>query len=695
MQRRKRLVPIYHDADPDKDIPIDDVDDVETESESDQKLDKPLTSSAFHEPSAKSVQNSAHFLSSSQLSSQTIPHALLLLPIILGVLGTSFQSIAAVGSIASAVNDAAKQERDYLFQTNQQKNDFRFQKRLAHNLARRDQTLTRKMHLIQLYTDMEQEYVSLRNELYGAKNEAVRDMFDSSNQKLQTILLASSIMFASISTVLVQGQLPDPSLVHMAVIWTMTIVGSGSFVCLFLAILFCIDGLNRVTDELTAMTHWQNKQIANVIDTKRESDILQKIISCNTYVELQAYWDKHAKDMDARILDIDKRLKECQRGEYGDDIKNQVEISTKRSLYSFAVGTILMLMATATYVFSNFSEKYASSIVNGHSYNGADNAEGYFNAGWLSVLIIGLGIFVGIFVFLILLVFKNRMGWLGFKETNSSYVFHSTRSLNHYNDNTTNTNTNTNTNSKISSDNDNDKSYCITPTSTRASTNTNTTSMKGSSSFAPDDIYSSNKTRTLYYAIQGNLSSKFIIDLFNSYTIEEQKDILQDTGNKERNTLLQYAVKYENIEAVQGLISKLHQLSLSLSLSPSPSSLLTMMINSRNEEGKTCLHLACEIACGSTFAVTNSNKMIKILLDNGADWSMVDTDHNTALHIAARQGNIRTIELIDDKIDMKQWQELKGGGFVNNVGDTPFMLACKSGNHNIVTFFMKKYAKIS
>ena len=117
---------------------------------------------------------------------------------------------------------------------NQDQNEF---------LQRRDFHHQKRMHLINVFMDVEQSNEQLESDLNLAMKESQRDMYDASNQKLQTLILSSTVMFVSLSTVIIQGQADTKD--TSAPVYCMAAFGSLSFSLLFASIVSCIELLNR------------------------------------------------------------------------------------------------------------------------------------------------------------------------------------------------------------------------------------------------------------------------------------------------------------------------------------------------------------------------------------------------------------------------------------------------------------------
>ena len=66
--------------------------------------------------------------------------------------------------------------------------------------------LNAKMHLQQSIASLEQNEEQLQHDLNVAKKEAQWDMYDASNQKLQTLILSSTVMFGTLAAVMIQPE---------------------------------------------------------------------------------------------------------------------------------------------------------------------------------------------------------------------------------------------------------------------------------------------------------------------------------------------------------------------------------------------------------------------------------------------------------------------------------------------------------
>jgi hypothetical protein len=100
-------------------------------------------------------------------------------------------------------------------------------------------TTLKKTYLLDMFYSIQQHFQQLNSDLIGSTRESERDMFDQRNQGLQTIILASSVMFSALCTVIVQGYLPTNAAHVIFVLYAA--FSTLSFLFLFLSIVICIE----------------------------------------------------------------------------------------------------------------------------------------------------------------------------------------------------------------------------------------------------------------------------------------------------------------------------------------------------------------------------------------------------------------------------------------------------------------------
>lgn len=154
---------------------------------------------------------------------------------------------------------------------------------LGQNESHHDHDLffTQKSHLIQLFSEQEQNQCNIDNDMLMASKEAQRDMFDASNQKLQTAVLSSSIMFAALSTVIVQGQIPDDT--DRETVDSIAFLGTISFVFLFIAMVISIELLHKTSTFMMKYTRDMDKKIESISSRRMQrSSLIEHLVSGNS-----------------------------------------------------------------------------------------------------------------------------------------------------------------------------------------------------------------------------------------------------------------------------------------------------------------------------------------------------------------------------------------------------------------------------
>ena len=110
---------------------------------------------------------------------------------------------------------------------------------LAKNVHKNDLTLAKQTHLMSTFAEMEIHFAQLDADLTNATKEAERDMYDQYNQQLQTLILASSVMIAALTTLLIQGILPQGSNPVLTIAFGASC--GLSFALLFACLVLCIE----------------------------------------------------------------------------------------------------------------------------------------------------------------------------------------------------------------------------------------------------------------------------------------------------------------------------------------------------------------------------------------------------------------------------------------------------------------------
>lgn len=135
--------------------------------------------------------------------------------------------------------------------------------KLAREQHEKDLKTTKQTYLLELFNSLEQHFQQLNADLIASSKESERDMFDQRNQNFQTIILASSVMFAALSTVIVEGELPEESGDFLFVAYALS--SALSFAFLFLSIVICIEVLMRASSFMYRRAKAHTRQLKEAI----------------------------------------------------------------------------------------------------------------------------------------------------------------------------------------------------------------------------------------------------------------------------------------------------------------------------------------------------------------------------------------------------------------------------------------------
>lgn len=101
-------------------------------------------------------------------------------------------------------------------------------------------------------------------------------------------------------------------------------------------------------------------------------------------------------------------------------------------------------------------------------------------------------------------------------------------------------------------------------------------------------------------------------------------------------------------------------------------------VNARNEEGKTCLMIACE---------KGNFEIVSFLIKEYAKLDLRDDKGKTALHYACMQSNLRIISSILSK-DLGKRKFRKRINRIDKEGNTPLNLAVQNNHYFIVNYLL-------
>eukprot|EP01038_Epipyxis_sp_PR26KG_P009948 gene9948-13381_t len=98
--------------------------------------------------------------------------------------------------------------------------------------------LSKRTYLMESFHTLEQHFQQLNADLMASGHESERDMFDQRNLTFQTIIVTSSVMFASITTVISQGVIDQKASEVLFILYSFFSSISLGFLCLSMTINF-------------------------------------------------------------------------------------------------------------------------------------------------------------------------------------------------------------------------------------------------------------------------------------------------------------------------------------------------------------------------------------------------------------------------------------------------------------------------
>ncbi len=126
----------------------------------------------------------------------------------------------------------------------------------------------KQTYLLGLFHSLEQHFQQLNSDLIMNSRESERDMFDQRNQGFQIIILSSSIMFASLSCIIVGSEIPHNSGKFFLVSYALLTAMSFSF--LFLSIVFCFELVSRTSLFMYKRGKMHSRSLKNAIDDTKK-----------------------------------------------------------------------------------------------------------------------------------------------------------------------------------------------------------------------------------------------------------------------------------------------------------------------------------------------------------------------------------------------------------------------------------------
>eukprot|EP01033_Poteriospumella_lacustris_P015682 gene15682-11223_t len=172
-----------------------------------------------------------------------------------------------IGGLAATLYSIGQARQHHVEQLSQSRKHHEVEIDLAVKQHKKNLVETKRVYLLELFTNLEQHFQQLNADLISSSKEAERDMFDQRNQNFQTIILASSVMFTALSTVIIDGGLPSRTTEGLIVAFALT--SALSFAFLFLSMVICMELVMRASSFMYRRARNHTEQLRQAIkDTK-------------------------------------------------------------------------------------------------------------------------------------------------------------------------------------------------------------------------------------------------------------------------------------------------------------------------------------------------------------------------------------------------------------------------------------------
>jgi hypothetical protein len=272
----------------------------------------------------------------------------------------------------------------------------------------RELHISRQTYLLSAYTDIEQYFQELNENLINGSRDAERDMVDQRNQQFQTILIAATMMFTSLLSILYQGIIPKSSMPFYFIVY------SSSTTLGLMVLLFCViqciiitkrintfmyrrssDNIQHLTQAMEQTKHMMKHIRGDVFSLVQAATSTSTFLPTNTIndgptlrkcesehhirkaltqlpeIELEEEWIKHEDEV-YKYLERRNRINERMEL-LAVDLNNQFRISFQEfwlkycktlsdwTLIFFYLGTSLMLVEATAYMCATFVYSYRSN----------------------------------------------------------------------------------------------------------------------------------------------------------------------------------------------------------------------------------------------------------------------------------------------------------------------------------------------
>lgn len=269
---------------------------------------------------------------------------------------------------------------------------------IARQQHAKDLQTLKQTYLLQLFNNLEQHFQQLNADLISSSRESERDMFDQRNQGFQTLILASSVMFSALSTIIVEGYLEENASEIFFVAYALT--SALSFAFLFLCMVLCMEIVMRSSKFMYNRADEHSEQLTKAIkitqkmmkeirgqpniaeseynpatarsltenELKNRKNIESRRIIANLTSEgLTKEWDKHEAEIHGYLRgrsEININAAKFMEDDYSfqkfwdDSCKYWAEVA----LLFFYAGSLNLLLALTIFMWSYFKLRYNSIV---------------------------------------------------------------------------------------------------------------------------------------------------------------------------------------------------------------------------------------------------------------------------------------------------------------------------------------------
>jgi len=144
----------------------------------------------------------------------------------------------------------------------------RIEYKQAESYHYKEMEISKKIYLWDASTQLEQHFQQLNADLISANRESDRDMYEQRNAQFQTIIVSSTVMFAALCTVIIEGALPTNA--GAVVENTMALSAGLSFAFLFLSIVLSLKVVIRATRFMYKRSHVNNETARSLFRKTKE-----------------------------------------------------------------------------------------------------------------------------------------------------------------------------------------------------------------------------------------------------------------------------------------------------------------------------------------------------------------------------------------------------------------------------------------